>query len=305
LTSGPVFAQQAAYPSRPVELWCGFSAGSGTDSHARLIALYLEKELGQSVIVVNKDGAGGIAMWTELAHTAPDGYTLGIINYPGLAAKMNLTKLTFDPMTDIRYIGNATADAVTLAVSAKSPYKTLEDVIAAAKANPGKLSVGTTGRGSQDHLTALSIEKETGAKFKYVAFPGNNEGINAILGGHLDMMTMSVSTGASFYKSGQIDMLAIGMDERDPEFPKVPTFNEKKINLFGGGALNYKALGAPGKLPDDIAAKLSAALVAVEKNPEFIERVKAMGSFAYYMNGTDFLQLAKTHAALAKEFLGK
>src|SRR5690606_10984703 len=145
----------------------------------------------------------------------------------------------------------------------------LDALVEAAKASPGKLSVGVTGKASQDYLTARSIERETGAKFKYVVFPGNNEGIDAILGGHLDMMTMSVSTATSFYKSGQLNMLGIGMDERAPNFPNVPTFKEQGVDLFGGGALNYMALGAPSGLPEDIAKRLSEALVAVENNQEF------------------------------------
>ncbi len=116
---------------------------------------------------------------------------------------------------------------------------------------------------------------------------------------------MSVSTAASFYKSGQLDMLAIGLPGRDPEFPKVPTFAEKGINLFGGGSFNYKGVGAPAGLPPAVLARLSQALENVTKNPEFIDRVKAMGSFAHYMNGGDFLNLAKSHNALSKEFLGQ
>jgi tripartite-type tricarboxylate transporter receptor subunit TctC len=292
-----------SYPNRPIELWVGYSAGSGTDAHARVLAPALSEALGASVVVVNKGGAGGLSMWSELAHAKPDGYTLGIINFPALATGIATTKLSFDPFKDLTYFGNATADAVTLAVSTQSPYKSIDAVVEAAKNNPGKLSVGITGRTSQDFLTARSIEKETGAKFKYLVFPGNNEGINALLGGHIDMMTMVTSTAANFYSSGQMDMLAVGVDERMPDFPKVPTFKEKGINLFGGGALNYKALGAPAGLPPEIQAKISDALVKIVKDPNFVAKVKAMGSFAYYMDGPSFEKLGENQAQLVRQFV--
>lgn len=294
---------QTPYPNRSIELWVGYSAGSGTDTHARLLAAALRKQLGQPVAVVNKGGAGGVVMWTELARARADGYTLGIINLPALPAAAATVRLAFDPLKDLTYIGNASADAVTLAFNPKGPYGGLEDVIRAAKQNPGKISVGITGRGSQDYLTARSVEKEAGVRFKYVSFEGTSEGINAILGGHLDLMGMVVSSAAPFYKSGQLGMLAVGTDERLADFPDVPTFKEKGIDLFGGGALNYKALGAPAGLPEDVKARLTAALRAAVADPEFVAKVQAIGSMPHFLDGPELERLAAKHIELAKEFI--
>lgn len=295
---------QANYPDRPIELWVGYSAGSGTDAHARLLAPALSEVLGQPVVVVNKGGAGGVVMWSELARTKADGYTIGMINLPALPAANATTKLTFDPLQDLTYLGNASADAVTLAFNPKGKYTSVEDVVAA-KESGHRISVGITGRGSQDYLTARSVEKETGASFNYVNFEGTTEGINAILGGHLDLMGMVVSSAHSFWKSGQLGMLAVGTDERLPDLPDIPTFKEKGIIVFGGNALNYKAVGAPPGLPEDIAKKLTEALEKTVSNPDYAEKVKAIGSMPYFLNGAKTKAMAESQITLAEEFIGQ
>lgn len=295
---------QDDYPTRPIELWVGYSPGGGTDTHARILAPFLQEELGQPVVVVNKAGAGGIAMWTELPLAEPNGYTLGIINLPAIAAAVASQKTAFDPLEDFTYLANASADAVTLAFNPNA-YEDLGDLLADAKENPGKVSVGVTGKASQDFLTSRSVENEAGVKFKYVVFEGTSEGINAILGGHLDAMGMVVSSASPFYQSGQLGMLGVGTDERLPDFPDVPTFKEQGIDLFGGGALNYKAVGAPAGLPDEIKGTLVDAIQRAVENPEYISKVAAIGAMAHFVGPDELEDLARKHIDLATKFLSE
>lgn len=298
-------AAESAYPDRPVEFWVGYSAGSGADTQARLLATYLEKQLGQPLVIVNKDGAGGIAMWTELSHAKPDGYTIGLINQPALAAAAATVKLTFDPVKDIDYIGNASADPVTMTFNPQGKFKNLADVIAQAKKTPGEVSIGITGRASHDYLTAKSIEKEAGVTFKYVVFNGSSEAINALMGGHIDLVGMILSTAVPFYKQGQLGMLGVSTDERLKDLPDVPTFKEQGVNVFGGGALNYKPVGGPAGMPADVKAKLTDALKAAVADPEYGSKLAAIGSMAQFISGEDMAAIAENYTKLAKEFLAQ
>lgn len=300
---GGVASADDAYPNHPIEFWVGYSAGSGADTQARLLVPYLSKALGQPLVVVNKDGAGGIVMWTELAHATPDGYTIGLINQPALAAGAATIKLAFDPVKDLQYIGNASADPVTITFNPQGKFKNLADVIAAAKASPGEVTVGITGRASHDYLTARSIEKEAGVKFKFVVFDGSTEAINALMGGHIDLVGMILSTAVPFYKQGQLGMLGISTDARVPDLPDVPTFKEQGINVFGGGALNYKAVGGPAGMPADVVAKLTGALKTAVADPDYDSKLAAVGSTAQFIGGDEMAKISENYTTLAKEFL--
>jgi tripartite-type tricarboxylate transporter receptor subunit TctC len=184
-------------------------------------------------------------------------------------------------------------------------FKNLQDVLDAARAAPGEVSIGITGRGSHDYLTAKSIEKEAGVTFKYVVFGGSSEAINALLGGHIDLVGMILSTAVPYYQQGQLGMLGISTDERLPSLPDVPTFKEQGINVFGGGALNYKAVGGPAGMPPEVTARLTEALKAAVADPEYGQRLAAIGSMAQFIDGPDMAAIAENYTRLAKEFLAE
>jgi tripartite-type tricarboxylate transporter receptor subunit TctC len=297
--------QNNAYPNKPIQVIVGYSAGSGTDMHIRTIAPYLEKELGVPIVVVNKAGASGILACTEVAKAVPDGYTLGVLNLPAIPASAATTQLEFDPVNGLTFIGNFSADAVTIMVKGDGPYKTLQDLINAAKKKPGSVKIGITGKTSQDYLTSLGIAKAAGVEFSYVSFEGNAEGISAVLGGHIDAMAGVISTFSSYQASGQGRMLGFGSDKRIPEYPDIPTFKEQNIELFKGGDYNYKALGGPAGLPADVQKRLGDALKNATGNKEYQDKVKAMGAMALYKDSAELKSLMESLIPTVKDFVSQ
>jgi tripartite-type tricarboxylate transporter receptor subunit TctC len=180
-----------AWPDRPIEIVVGYAPGGGTDITARTLALYLEKELGGSVVVVNKPGASGSIALAGVARAKPDGYTLAMTNMPGLLTVPIEREAGFVP-SDFTYLANLVSDPSAFSVSMESPYKTLAQLLAAIKANPGKISVSSSGVGTDDHLLMVFFEKETGTKLNHVPFNGAAPQRNAVIGGHTEIGAMNV-----------------------------------------------------------------------------------------------------------------
>lgn len=226
LLSAP-FAQSAraqAFPNRPITLIVPFPAGGVTDVQFRALAQIAQKDLSQPIVVTNRPGATGTLGPGQMATTSPpDGYTLAVVP-AGVFRMPHVTKVPWDPLKDFTWILGVTAYSFGVAVRADAPWKNFNELIADAKARPGKLNMGTSGRGNTGHVAMEKVFKATGAKMELVPFKGAAEFMAALVGGHIDV----VPDGGwgTMARAGRVRMLAMMTPNRLPSWPDVPTLKE-------------------------------------------------------------------------------
>ncbi|MDL2210838.1 tripartite tricarboxylate transporter substrate binding protein [Desulfovibrio sp. OttesenSCG-928-O18] len=272
LTAAPC-ASAADYPAKSVETLVGYAAGGASDIIARVVAQHLGKELGQPVVVMNKEGAGGEIAYTGVATARPDGYTLGYINAPATLS-IPLSRKTNYTMDNFAFIGNVIYHENLIVVDPASPYKSVQDLLKAAKEKPGELTVGNSGAYADDHLASLKAQYETKVKFKDVMFKGTAPSLVALMGKHIDAVVCNVADIVQKHKDGQVVVLATMGMERNRLFPNAPTLKELGYDVIMG---NYTTLAAPAKTPPAVLEKLRAALKKVANDPAYI---KAAGTDA-------------------------
>jgi tripartite-type tricarboxylate transporter receptor subunit TctC len=220
----PSLGRAQAFPARPVKYICPWPAGGSTDAVIRAIAQSVARVLGQNVIVENKPGAGGMLGANELVQAAPDGYTLSQLPH-GVFRIPHMQKTAFDTLKDFTWIACLTGYTFGLVVPSDGPIKTVAEFVAWAKANPGKLSYGSTGIGTSPHLAVEEFAAQAGIQLNHVPFKGNADNMQAILGGHV--MAASDATGwAPHVDSGRLRLIATYGSKRTKRWPAVPTFNE-------------------------------------------------------------------------------
>jgi tripartite-type tricarboxylate transporter receptor subunit TctC len=259
-------AAQAEYPERPIQMIVSYSAGGGTDIAARTLVPYLEKYLGGATIsVVNRPGAGGEIGFTALAQAKPDGYTIGFINTPNLLT-IPISRDTRYEMSDIEPVANVIYDPGAFSVRPDANISNLDELIAFAKDNPGAVTYGTTGIGSDDHLAALAFERQAGVKFEHIPFSGNADVRAAVLGGHIMMASMNISETVPDAKEGTLVILGQMAETRWDGAADIETFQEQGYDVIMG---SDRGLGAPAGLPEEALAKLQAAAEKAVQDPEF------------------------------------
>ncbi|MCG0278744.1 MAG: tripartite tricarboxylate transporter substrate binding protein [Thermanaeromonas sp.] len=302
LVSAGCGSKQEKYPTKPINVIVAYAAGGGTDVGARTLLPYVEKILGQQMIVVNKPGGGGWVGWSELAQAKPDGYTIGYINTP------NLMTGYLDPnlknphnLSSFVPIANHVVDPGAIAVKKDSPFKDIKDIIEAAKKNPGKVSVTSTGVGSDDHLAAIAIERQTGAKFNVIHSKGFADNLTAVLGGHVDVLFGNVGEVYGPFKDGSIRVLAVMTEQRVEEFPDVPTLKELGINVVSHSA---RGLAAPKGTPKEIIDILAKAFKQGIENPEHVEKMKKLGLYVKYMGPEEYKRFLEEEERKVKELMG-
>jgi tripartite-type tricarboxylate transporter receptor subunit TctC len=267
----------AAYPEAPIKMIVAYSAGGGTDITARLLAQYMQKHLGAnaSIAVINRPGAGGGIGFAELMNAQPDGYTIGFINTPNVLTIPIERKAPFH-WQNFDLLGNIVDDPGNFSVHADTPVKTLADLVAYAKANPGKVTYGTTGIGSDDHLAALMFEKAAGVKFTHVPFKGAAEVHNAIATKQIFMAAMNIGEAMQYQKGGTpLRHLGTMSEKRSTLAPQVPTFKEQGFSVI---MASLRGVAAPKNLPPAVRDQLVAAVQKAVNDPEF--QAKAAGFFA-------------------------
>ena len=269
-----------AWPDRPIEIVVGFAPGGGTDITARTLAVYLEKELGSSVVVVNKPGASGAIALASVARAKPDGYTLAMTNMPGLLTIPIERDAGFVP-SDFTYLANLVSDPSAFSVSMESPYKNLSQLLTAIVANPGKISVSSSGVGTDDHLLMVFFEKETATKLNHVPFNGAAPQRNAVIGGHTEIGAMNVGE-AMPYNGTKVRILAQAGETRSALAPDVPTFKEQGVNVVMS---SERGLVGPKGLDADVQTKLDQALASIARNPEFRKKIESQFTELDYLPG--------------------
>lgn len=224
--AGP-HADRAGYPEKALTLIVAYSAGGGTDITARLLTRHLAAAVGRPVIVQNITGGGGWTGWSALAHAKPDGYTLGYLNIPNMfAGYLNPEIGRPERLESYTLLMNHVTDYCVWAVRRDSPFRSVADVIAAAK-RPAGVSINAHGYGNDDHLAILSMQKRTGVKFKVVHNRGTADSKAQVLGRHVDVLGANVSEVASEHKSGELRVLGVMSPTRSQFLPDVPTFREQ------------------------------------------------------------------------------
>ena len=303
LTAAPMqaFAQAASdYPSRPIELVVPFGAGGGTDILARVTAEAAKKHSSQPITVVNRPGASGSIGLTEVVNARPDGYKIAMVTVEmAIIPHMGIAK--FSPEADFTPLVRLNADPVVLTVSATSPWKTIEEMVDAAKKSKDPLKFGNAGTGGVSHLAAVALAQKAGTTFNHVPFQGNAPAVVALLGGHIDAVTASPSEVFSFVQSGKLRALAVLADQRlGGAFAQVPTMKERNIDLSVG---TWRGLAAPKGLPADVLARLSAIALKTANEPAVKEAMEKQNLGYSVADGETFRKQIANDSALYKQLI--
>jgi tripartite-type tricarboxylate transporter receptor subunit TctC len=251
-------AQDAAYPNRPIKMLVGFGAGGGTDIAARIMAQKMSEILGQSIVVENRTGASGMIAAEDEAKSAPDGYVLMMGSQTTYAVAPNLyRKVTLDAAKDFAGVAMTGASPLVLVVNPAFAAHSVNDVIAMAKADPGKINFGTGGLGTTPHMTAELFQYTAGIKMVHVAYRGEAPAINDLLAGQIPLMFANLSAVMGNLKAGTVRALAVTGAHRSPSAPDIPTVAEAALPGFE--AETWWGIVAPAGTPHAVLAKLNAA----------------------------------------------
>jgi tripartite-type tricarboxylate transporter receptor subunit TctC len=295
--SAPGQAQN--FPSKPVTLIVPWPAGGSTDLVTRSLADATQKHLGQPIVVENRAGASGTLGPAQMAATAkPDGYTIAQMPITVFRIPF-ITKATFDPAKDFTYIIGLTGYTLGVVVRSDSPWKTFPELIAAAKANPGKIKYGTPGAGTTLHIGMEQIAKQQGIKWTQVPFKGTAETNPALLGGHVDAVADSTGWGA-LVNSGDFRLLVTWGAERTKNWPNVPTLKELGINLVANSP--YGLAGPKGMNPKIVKILHDAFKKGVEE-PSYAEALKKFDQELAYLNTEDYVKQAAQQIEEAKKLV--
>ncbi|MDR2155045.1 MAG: tripartite tricarboxylate transporter substrate binding protein [Burkholderiaceae bacterium] len=275
LAALPAAAQDAA----PVRLLVGYTAGGPVDQGARLLAVALSKELGASVVVDNKPGANATMAGNEVVRAKPDGLTLWFAASPTITISPNvMKKMLFDPAKDLTPIAPVLSYYNVLVVNNNELYKNAQELVAYAKANPGKLSYGSAGIGGSNHLGVLLFAKRSGTEMNHIPYKGNAPAMTDVIGGQINMMMDIISTASGYIRSGKVHAIAVTSPQRNSSLPDVPALAESGIDgLEGFDVGGWYGVYGPKDMSADTVTKLNKAINAALAQPELSKRLKELG----------------------------
>lgn len=298
-TSFGAFAQ-SGFPNKPLKLQIAFPAGGPTDITMRQLADNAGKILGQPVVIENKPGAGGTLPAQQLQTSPADGYTLAQVPL-GVFRLPYTTKINWDPVKDIAYVINVTGYAFGIVVPTDSPIKTWADFVAYAKANPGKLSYGSTGTLTSPHLTTELIAQKLGIQLNHIPYKGSAELSAAITGGHI--MAAADSTGfAPLVQAGKLKVLNTWGEKRLDKFADAPTLKELGIDIVQNSPFG---IGAPRGTPPEVVAKLHEAFKKAMEEPSYVAALARYDMLPMYMSPQQYTKFAQETFATEKALVEK
>ncbi len=286
----PLQVAKAAFPEKGLTLVVAYGAGGGTDVTARLLAKDLEATIGQPVTVQNITGGGGWNGWGAIAKAAPDGYTIGYINVPNLyAGYLNPKTPRAENLSSFTALMNHVTDYCVWAVKADSPFKTIKDVVEAAKgASP--ISITAHGFGNDDHLAVMRMEAKSGGKFNVIHNKSTAISKTQVLGGHVQVLGANVSEVVAQHKAGELRVLGVMSPKRSEFLPDVPTFKEQGFDQVWSVS---RGIAAPAGLPKDIAEKLIGALEKTLNSKGHKDGAAKLGLAPEVVKGDDYKTFLK------------
>jgi tripartite-type tricarboxylate transporter receptor subunit TctC len=269
-------ASAQSYPTKPIRMLVGYVPGGATDLSARMLAARFSENLGQQVIVDNRSGASGMIATALLARAAPDGYTLMVVDSAHVANPAVNEKMPYDTLKDIAGVSLILRVPMLLLVNPSFPAKSVKDLVALAKANPGKYNYGSAGLGSTMYLVGELFKSSSGIDLAEVAYKGGGPALADVVSGQIPITWLSIAGALSFVKAGRVRALAISGRERSPSAPEVPTIAES--GLPGFEFYLWNVLIAPAGMPRPIMTRINSETVAALKHAETKERLIALGA---------------------------
>ena len=300
-------AQAQTWPTKPVKILIPFTAGGTSDTLGRIAAEKLSKAFGQQFVPENKPGASGLIAATEVANSPPDGYTLFVSGVGGLIIASAITaKPPADVVTGYTHIVNFGGPPAVVIVNNDVPAKNLKELIAYAKANPGKLNYGSPSPGSQANLAFALFQKQAGISLQNVAYRGASQAMTDLIGGHIGVTSTALTSAAGTIASGKVRALGVTSRQRVKNYPDIPTFVEQGYpNIV---AEVWFALSGPKGLPEDIVKKMNEAVIKGFQEPDAKARLDRDAIDAEPMDPAQFTAFVKSEndkwGTLAKEILG-
>ena len=289
----PLAAAAQEYPSKAIKFVVPFPAGGPADTFARVLGDKLSARLGQPVVIENRAGAGGLTGTASVAKSDPDGHTIGIAASSALAINVNLRdNMPFQPLRDFRLVTQIVSVPEVLVVGESVPAQSLAELIALAKAQPGKLVFASTGLGGMPHLATELLKITAGIELVHVPYTGAAPAVNDLLGGHVQMMFADVPVLLGAVQSGKLRALAIGSRVRSPNLPSVPTTAE--LGMPDVEADNWYGLVVPAATPAAVAAKLHAATVEALHSAEVKDKYLSQGAIAVGNSTEEFTAYVKS-----------
>jgi len=266
-------AQAQPFPSKPLRIIVPFPPGGAADITSRLLAEHMRQGLGQPFIIENRPG-GGAVIGYELAARASDGHTMLVV-FPSFVINPSFRRVAYDPIKDFKAVGQASSLPMAIAVSLSVPAKSLEELIALARAKPGTLAYGTPGIGTTHHVWGEMFRLAAGINIAHAPYQGGGPAITAAAGGHLPMVIGNVTEIGPSAKSGKVRALVVTTAERDPGLPDVPSMREAGFPALE--ATNWSGYVVPAATPPAAVSRLSAELVRALRSAEVEEKFKAQG----------------------------
>ncbi len=296
----PTLSQAQAFPAKPIKLICPWPAGGSSDIVMRALAESAGKALGGQVIIENKPGASGMLGPNELVKAAPDGYTLSQVTI-GVARLPHMQKMQFDPLRDFTYIACLTGYTFGIVVKADSPFKTIKDLVNYAKANPGKFNYGSTGNGTTPHLAIEEFASKAGIQLTHVPFKGSSDGLQALLGGHIDAHSDATGWGPHV-EAGTMRLLATYGSKRTKRWPQVPTLNELGYDTVSDSPFG---IAAPRGMDPKLVRRLQDAFKKTLSDPAVLAAFEKYDQPLIYMDSEEYTKFILASYVKEKRLIEK
>lgn len=287
---------QADFPNKPLTMIVPFSAGGTTDILARIVGQALGQELGESIIIENKPGAGGNIGAQQAARAKADGYTLFMGTVGTHAINQSLyKKLPYDPLKDFTPLSRVATVPNLLVAHPSRPYKTVQEMIAYAKANPGDVTYGSPGSGASPHVSGALFQSMTGAELTHIPYKGSAPAVSDLLGNQIAVMFDNMPSAIQHVRSGKLRPIAVTTAKRSPELPDVPTIAEAGVP--GYEATSWFGLWAPAGTPAPVLDKLHSALTKVLQDPAVVKKIADQGGEVVIDTPAEFEAFIQSEAA--------
>jgi len=285
--------QAQTFPSKPLRIIVPFAAGGAADLTSRMLGEHLSKALGQPVLVDNRPGAGAVIGYELGAKSPPDGHTLLIV-YPSFVINPSIRRVQYDPIKDLRAVGQISSLPMTIAVHPSLPVKAMKELVALARSKPGEISYGTPGVGTIQHVLGELFQRTTGAKMVHVPYTGLALALPALVGGHIMTVVGNVFEIAPFVKGGKVRTIVVSTASRSELLPDVPTMREAGFPELE--ATNWAGYVAPAATPQAVVARLNTELVRILRLPDIQEKFRVQGQSSVPSTPEQFAALLQSES---------